>query len=961
MTFKTNKLRNAITLAIAGTSALAGTGVAFAQDSGKDGEELDTITVTGSRIVRRAESETQQPIFELTREDIQAQGLTSVGDVIQNITANGSTLNTTYNNGGNGETRVSLRNLGSNRTLVLVNGRRWVAGTGLGGAVDLNTIPTAAVERIEVLKDGASVIYGSDAIAGVVNVILRTDYQGAEFNAYVGEFTDGDGTRQSYDLTIGTSDDRFSAMFGMGYVKEDPVMAGDREISSEPIIGTGLFFGSSTLPGGRFAVCNGTFANGVCSGGTQTRPDGTAGQFTYAPGAVGNAWGPYTTAYNFAPDNYLITPQERKSLFGRASLNLTDNTRVFITGTYNNRRSEQLLAAMPIVLGTGPGAGAIARTIAISPDSIYNPFGRTVSRVQRRAVETGGRSFAQNVDTFGFNGGIEGSFELGDRYFTWDAGMVYGRNDQNDTTNGLFNLLALRQSLGPSMIDPATSRPICVTTPGNAATAITGCVPLNLLGGVGSITPEMLAFSSFVAHDEFGYKMKQYYANVSGEIVELPGGMLSFAFGMEHRTESGFDQPDALIASGNTTGNSRTPTKGGYKLDEAYLELAIPLLRDVVGAQELEFSIAGRYSDYSNFGDVTNGKVGFKWRPIKDLMVRGNWSEGFRAPSIAELFSGVADSFPGLADPCSTTFGGAWAGLSATERAACVAQGVPNVGYDQGNAQIRISVGGNPELKAESSETKTLGLVWSPSFLEGFNVSLDWWKIELEDAIVTRSGQFILNACIRDNPNDLGRPRNALDDQVCALAQVRRDPTGQITNLLSIPQNTGRRTLEGYDMTINYNLPENVLGNFGFTLDTTYMAENSSDIDTNGFISEYADRSNNWRVRANLMTRWTKGDWGATWFTRYYSRQTESCETLDFYGFGDLCSDPANIENKLGGTTYHDATVFWKAPWNAKITLGVNNIFSKDPPVSFTTFANSFDPAYEIPGRFVYMQYNQKF
>ena len=174
MTFKTNKLRNAITLAIAGTSALAGSGVAFAQDSGKDGEELDTITVTGSRIVRRAETETQQPIFELTREDIQAQGLTSVGDVIQNITANGSALNTTNNNGGNGETRVSLRNLGSNRTLVLVNGRRWVAGTGLGGAVDLNTIPTAAVERIEVLKDGASVIYGSDAIAGVVNVILRT-------------------------------------------------------------------------------------------------------------------------------------------------------------------------------------------------------------------------------------------------------------------------------------------------------------------------------------------------------------------------------------------------------------------------------------------------------------------------------------------------------------------------------------------------------------------------------------------------------------------------------------------------------------------------------------------------------------------------------------------------------------------------------------------------------------------
>lgn len=946
MTFKTNKLRNAITLAIAGTTVLAGSGVALAQDTPSDEKELDTITVTGSRIVRRAETETQQPIFELTREDIQAQGLTSVGDVIQNITANGSALNTTNNNGGNGETRVSLRTLGANRTLVLVNGRRWVAGTGLGGAVDLNTIPTAAVERIEVLKDGASVIYGSDAIAGVVNVILRSDYQGAEFNAYMGEFTEGDGTRQSYDLTIGTSDDRFSAMFGMGYVKEDQVMAGDRYISSEPIIGTGLFFGSSTTPGGRFAVCNGTFSNGTCSG-TQTRPDGSAGQFTYAPGTSGNGWSNYTTPYNFAPDNYLVTPQERKSMFGRASLNLTDNTRVFITGSYNNRRSEQLLAAMPIVLGS-VSTSPLARPIAISRDSIYNPFGLDVSRIQRRAVETGGRSFNQNVDTFGFNGGIEGSFELGDRYFTWDAGMVYGRNDQNDTTNGLFNLLALRQALGPSMLVGGV--PTCVTTPGDASTAIGGCVPLNLLGGPGSITPEMLAFSSFVAHDEFGYKMKQYYANVSGEIVELPGGMLSFAFGVEHRTEQGFDQPDALIASGNTTGNVRTPTKGGYKLDEAYLEFAIPLLRDVVGAQELELSVAGRYSDYSNFGDVTNGKFGFKWRPIKDLMIRGNWSEGFRAPSIAELFSGVADSFPQVADPCNTARYGS---LNATQQAVCTAQGVPVGGYVQTNSQIRVSVGGNPNLGPEASTTRTLGLVWSPSFLEGFNVALDWWKIKLADTIVTRGAETILESCVLDG-----------DPTLCNLAGLQRLPNGEILNLLQVPQNLDDSFVEGYDMTLTYNLPENVLGNFSFVLDTTYVSEN----DSNGGPGNYFDRNNNWRLRSNLMARWTKGDWGATWFTRYYSRQDEDCSTMDYYGFGDLCSSPDPdgpgeriAENKLGGTTYHDLSVFWKAPWNGKITLGVNNVFAKDPPTSYSTFANSFDPAYEIPGRFVYMQYNQKF
>ena len=958
MTFKTNKLRDAISFAlVVGT---AGTGVAFAQEAQQEETTtLDRIEVTGSRI-KRAEVETSQPIFTLDRADIQAQGLTSVGDVIQNITSNGSTLNTTYNNGGNGETRVSLRNLGSSRTLVLVNGRRWVGGTGLGGAVDLNTIPTAMVERIEVLKDGASVIYGSDAIAGVVNVILRDKYQGAEANAHFGQFDKGDGTRQSYDITIGTADDRFSAMFGAGYVKEEPVMAGDREISSVPLWGTGTSFGSSTSPDGRFAVCNGTVnpVSGACSG-TQTQPNGAGGTFTYNPGSTPNAWRPFlipADIYNFAPDNYLVTPQERISIFGRASLNLTDDVSAFVQATYNNRKSEQLLAAMPIVLGTGPGAGVQARTVHISADSIYNPFGRPVSRVQRRAVETGGRSFNQNIDTYAFTGGLEGSFEFADRFFSWDAGMVYGRNEQSDTTFGLFNVAALKAALGPSEIRNGV--PVCVTSLGGSV--IPGCVPMNLLGGVGSITPEMLAYTSFEAHDNFGYEMKQYFANVSGEIFELPGGMFSFAAGVERREESGFDAPDALISAGQTTGNARTPTAGGYSVEEAYLEFAIPLLRDVVLAKELEFSIAGRYSDYSNFGDTTNAKFGFKWRPIEDLMIRGNWSEGFRAPSIAELYQGVSDSFPQIADPCSTTFGGGYNGLTAEQKARCHAQGVPVGGYDQGNSQIRISTGGNPNLQPEKSETRTLGLVWNPGFIEGFDMSLDWWKIELTDAISGFGGQTILNRCIRDG-------------ETAFCGNYTRGAGGNIDFLLSSGVNFATTEVEGYDMTVNYRLPETSFGKFSFTWDSTYMSHFENNSDGNNLVGEYYDRDNYWRIRSNLMARWEMGDFGATWASRFYSNQTEDCQFMVDYGFGDLCSDPDRYvededgnpvnaaENRIGSVTYHDITGYWKAPWNARITLGVNNAFDKQPPVSFSTFANSFDPQYEIPGRYIYLQYNQKF
>ncbi|WP_460710925.1 TonB-dependent receptor domain-containing protein [Lysobacter terrae] len=1010
-------LAQALKLAL--TSTLFGSALpAFAQDAAqpqdKEATTLERIEVTGSRI-KRTDIETSQPVFSLSRDEIQAQGLTSVGDVIQNITANGSTLNTTMNNGGNGETQVSLRNLGSNRTLVLVNGRRWIGGTGLGGAVDLNTIPTAAVERIEVLKDGASTIYGSDAIAGVVNVILRQNFDGAEANAYIGQFDEGDGTRQAYDFTIGSAGDRWTAMFGVGYVKEEPVMAGDREISERSVFGApgnAFFQGSSTVPNGRFALCAApnTFANGRCvtplgAPATETRPNGTGGQFTYNDGNSGTAWRNRvgTDVFNFAPDNYLLTPQERKSLFMNGSLDITDNVRFKATATYNQRTSEQLLAAIPIVLGSGPGASPNGKSISISPFSMYNPFGQTVSRIQRRAVEAGRRSFVQNVDTFAFNGGFEGTLEFGDKAFDWEAGYFWGENRSHVTEGGQFNLVALRDGLGPSMIDnrPGTAtsgKPVCVRTPGDLSTIIGGCVPINLLGS-GTLTPEMLGYAAGTLHSELEYKQKTYYANIGGDLFDIgDAGAFAFSFGLEHRSESGFDSPDALIAAGNSTGNNRKPTSGGYSVDEAYLELAIPVLKDLPGARLLDFSAATRWSDYSTFGDTLNSKFGFRWKPIDDLMVRGNWSEGFRAPSVAELFTGISDSFPTLTDPCNL---GSFPSLSATQQARCVAQGVPAGGYDQGNPQIRISAGGNPNLQPETTETTTLGFVYSPSWLQGFDVSLDWWKIDLDNAISLPTGQFIVDECIRGNVQFY-----------CDF--YTRAPGGAL-DLTAQPGNVGGQKVEGFDLTVSYRLPETSFGKFSFTWDTTYLSKFDLDLDGDGKFGEsittvpsigqstdtweideiantpghYQQNSNAWRIRSNLATRWEMGDFGATWNVRYYGAQEEDCQKFVDYGYSYLCSDPdrfiavpedtngngvwdgtsggdslvavSDARNHIPATTYHDVSAYWNAPWNAKITLGVNNVFDKDPPVSHSAFANSFDPQYELPGRFYYMRYTQKF
>lgn len=952
MTLKTTKLRDGIAFALVAGTAVAGSSAAFAQetDSASGATTLDRIEVTGSRI-KRVDVESSQPLFSLSRAEIEAQGLPTIADVLQNLTTSGSALNTTYNNGGNGESRINLRNLGSNRTLVLVNGRRWVGGTGLGGAVDLNTIPSAAVERIEVLKDGASTIYGSDAIAGVVNIILRQNFEGAEANAYLGQYSQGDGQKQAYDFTIGTTNDKGHAILGVAYVKEDAVWAGDREISAVPVFGSVPGTGnSSTTPTGRFGFYEQTrfTADGTPIFESHL-PDGTPGYFV-PDGEQSAEWHPYSAAdgFNHAPGNLLVTPQERTSVFADASYALSDNVRAKATVTYNERISQQILAAMPITLGrVSPGTNG--GNIVISADNIYNPHGRDIDYIQYRAMETGGRIYNQNVKTFGFNGGLEGSFEVGQKFFDWDAGMFYGKNDQSDTTTGFFNISALRLALGPSFIDAAG-----VATCGTPTAPIAGCVPMNMLGGAGSLTPEMIRYAGFTAHDLYGYEQTTYYANIGGELFDLPGGAAAFSFGIEHRKESGFDDPDALINSGDTTGNARTATSGSYSLDEAYLELALPVLSDVTGAQLLDFSLATRYSDYSNFGDTLNSKFGFRWKPIDSLLVRGNWSEGFRAPSISELYSGVSDTFEQVADPCA----GSVEGEPNTDIPAGCA-GVPP--YPQANSQIRTTVGGNPNLGPERAVSKTLGLVYSPTWATGLDFSLDWWNITIEDAIYGQTAQEMLDTCYRFGVQN-----------VCDL--IERDNTGVISNMLAVPNNVQTVEVEGYDFTVGYRLPETSYGAFGFVWDSTYMSSYTiEDPVTQGGnrVGNYLSRDNYWRVRSNLLATWQLGDIGATVGLRYFSRQEENCTGSNFANPANLdliCSDrdrrtedgPAP-QNRIPSVTYTDVSFFVNTPWNAKVTLGVNNAFDRDPPFSATTFANSFDPQYEVPGRFLYMRYTQRF
>ncbi|MEE9141586.1 MAG: TonB-dependent receptor plug domain-containing protein, partial [Gammaproteobacteria bacterium] len=576
-------------------------------DAEGDARQLSKIEVTGSRI-KRTDIETSQPLLILQREDIERTGLVSVGDILQSLPIAGSALNTTFNNGGTGATQIDLRNLGAKRVLVLVNGRRWVDQAGSGGlnGVDLNTIPVSIIERIEILKDGASAIYGSDAIAGVVNIITRRDFEGLGAGIQIGEYDDSDGRIEFYDFSVGTSSAKTSVYMNVSYRKQDEIFAGDRAISSEPNFGIGAAVtGSSGTPRGRWifidpntgtqsitlrpSVADLQSPNLFNAGGPMlpAGPFGSNGPPTYTGGVGADfiAWD-NQQRFNFAPDNYMVTPMEVTNIYAQAAHDITDNLTFTAEVLYNNRKSEQKLAPEPLFLGS------VTDTITtIHVTNPFNPFGFTLdpntnwALLGRRMFEAGNRDSRQDVDTFRFGGGFDGTFEAANRFWDWNASYTYSKNESNDTNVGSFQLANIRTALGPL----AT----CTATP--------GCVPLNVFSGSngnpnvlagtpGTITQGMLDFISYTANEVQNNEMVNYVGNISTDLVELPAGPLGIAVGYEYREQKGFDQPDALVSAGLSTTSIRQPTRGSYSVTEYYAEVNVPILADLPGADRLSLS-----------------------------------------------------------------------------------------------------------------------------------------------------------------------------------------------------------------------------------------------------------------------------------------------------------------------------------------------------------------------------------
>ena len=518
------------------------TGAAAVANEGAPGGE---IVVTGSRI-RRNPLNNDAPVVSLDQESLARTGLTSVGDVLQRLPSAAGGLNSKTNNSGNignppdgggvgaGSATIDLRYLNSKRTLVLVDGMRFVSGSsasGIPASVDINSIPASMVDRIEVLQSGASPIYGSDAIAGVVNIITKQRQKGLQADAYFGTFRQGDGHTQNYNLSYGVQGPTTSVVAGVSYVKQEAVRSASRAISLYPNPGqtscTDPVGGcSSAAVNGRFL---GSFGNLTIANPPNNRP------------TLANLR-PFTAAdrFNFAPFNYILTPSERYGGFVSFKQELTSDISLRVNAVYNRRNSQNQAAFLPLFVGPDSGNGNLLDTVSIDATNPYNPFGFTLSSgangtpanysfIARRLVEAGQRTYTQHVDTMSATASLNGSFNVGEHKWYWDANAVFGFNDARQTFTGNVNAANVQRALGP------------------VAQCTGACVPLNLFGGAGTITAAQLAYITFTEFDRSSQTLNDYTLNLSGDLVTLPAGPLGFAIGYEHRLQRGSFIPDPVI------------------------------------------------------------------------------------------------------------------------------------------------------------------------------------------------------------------------------------------------------------------------------------------------------------------------------------------------------------------------------------------------------------------------------
>lgn len=985
-----NGLKGAL---LAGTiiSGLAFAAPALAQDAQ---QQPETVVVTGSRLVQK-NLITTSPITAVSGADIDVAGVTRVEDLVNQLPQAFAAQNSTVSNGASGTAEVDLRGLGPARTLVLMDGRRMPYGSPNSVPSDLNAIPGQLVERVEVLTGGASAVYGSDALAGVVNFIMRKNLQGFEVNAQYGMFshsndydgvgnlrnviagraatnpaqfalpkddvTDGRGTEITLALGSDLADGKGHITAYAGYRRNTQVLQRDRDFSACSLN----------------AVTSAAATSFACGGSGTASPARVTDFATYdyviTPAGFNN-WAS-TNQYNFGPTNFYQRPDERYIMGAYGNYEINKHAELFTNLMFVDYTSNAQIAPSGFFLGgatvdlacNNPLLNAAQRTgIGCTAADIL--AGNTMTTfIGKRNTEGGPRQDHLNFQTYRAVVGVKGelttgwSYDLAAQFSKVKMGRVY-KNE----------LSTKRSALALDVIpDPVTGAPVCRA----AVTGVdTSCVPWNIWspGGVTSAALDYVGASGF----NVGSTTQQVVTlAIQGDLGATAGikspwaeDGVSVGFGMEYRRETVETSTDLAFSSGDLAGQGG-PTfglEGATASTDIFGEAKIPVAAGKPFADQISIDLAYRYSKYTSGKETNTYKIGADWAPVKDLRFRTSFQSAARAANVIELFQGRGNGlFDMDEDPCMTA--GATV-VGSTLRTRCLATGVPvaNLGntavLESPAGQYNNFGGGTETLTPETSETVTVGFVWQPSFIKGFNLSVDYFNIKVEDVIGTVGGENTINACYYGgNNNACSRiHRNALGNLWTAGGQVD-----------DFNVNLGSLETAGIDFNANYRLDLADIGIEGMgkvnlnlvgTLLDKLATDPGDGIPEYDCVGKFASQAN-----GGLYTA-TCGIPNPEWRHRFrasWSTPWDVTLSGTWRHYGKVSRGGSFIDSNFDAENYFDLSADWDIKDNLSLRAGVNNILDNDPPLSgsvgTTGNGNTYPQTYDALGRWVFVGVTAKF
>jgi outer membrane receptor protein involved in Fe transport len=774
----------------------------------QDDEGLEEVVVTGSRLARR-DLNAASPVAVISAAQIRDAGNVTIEETLNEMPQLASDNTSSVNSGGgSGILTANLRGLDAVRTLVLVNGRRF-APADARGLTDLSSIPDALIDRVEIMTGGASAVYGSDAIAGAINFRLKDDFEGLEFGYYAGQTDKSDATTQKFDLTIGGNfdDDRGNAVVSVSYTDRGDVSFADRDYSAISLFENGgelVPGGSGNVPGTGMWMSSNALGdlNGLDFDPASACSNGSAAGVRFGDqGAVLPFCWP-DDAFNFAPLNYLLRPMERVQISALGHYDISDRLTAYTELFFMDNRNEWQQAEnaggvqtsgapngqywIPDY-ATNPVLFDATRQFLIDNPASFDPDGDGVAVIQstaRRWLETGERNYKYDRVSYNATVGLKGDFDAGGGTWTWDTFFQYQRATTDEDIAGQIS--SLRVSLASDVtVDPAAPGGVRCTN------EFLGCVPTNFLG-YDSISPEAAAYLS-PNHGVTNVLERQIFGGfISGEIFELPAGPIAVGIGFEERQDKYSFRPDTA-AQGGEFGDPQPPIEAGIDLTEFFGEARIPIIEGAALAEYLGLELAVRTSDYSTIGNVSTWKAGVEWAPTDSLRLRASFNQAIRSPNLDELFATVGQGFTGGDDLCDIDFN-----PSQAAQQECVLQGVLPADiatFQHQGVGFGIRSGGNPNLREETADTITVGFVWSPSFVEGLNVTLDYYDIEISDAVNQLTAQEVVNNCFS---------ANNLNHESDACQAINRFGNGQIDFVDARSLNVASITASGVDLQLDY-------------------------------------------------------------------------------------------------------------------------------------------------------------